>query len=128
MPKLKAPKIEPELSKCCKAEIRTSDDGYGNQKPFCNACLLNIAPKKRVKKEFVTEVSKDGILFIAKDKEGLKNLEKVMATEGSTDHQLSKWHLRIRYALFFLSGLLVVMAYNRFLYDACVAGLTSKMG
>ena len=48
---VKAPKAEKQVSSCCKAEIRHSDDGYGNKKPFCNACLLNIAPKKRVKKE-----------------------------------------------------------------------------
>ena len=48
MPKKISP---PQVSSCCKAEIRHSDDGYGNKKPFCNACLLNIAPKKRVKKE-----------------------------------------------------------------------------
>lgn len=108
MKKVKAPKIEPKLSKCCKAEIRTSDDGYGNQKPFCNACLLNIAPKKRVKKE------KSNHTYTHIGWAGMK--EELTKSLQSVTPPWIKWFNLI---MLVLAGMLIVMAWNKFTFTQC---------
>jgi hypothetical protein len=134
MPKVKAPKFEPELSKCCKAEIRTSDDGYGNQKPFCNACLLNIAPEKQVKKETLEELDKNIDDVLSEDRPchaGCKGdcyhrHVAFTSTSNTTDippYTLSKWHQWFRYAMFLVMGIMLTLAFFKLSYDIHTSGL-----